>query len=172
MDDLTEDLLQILDTVIHDLRLGATSKRRIQLLVSAETTEQRWQTVVAAVRYLQAHSVPSTDPLSEQVVQALVGGAVAAPRPTRQGVPARPPGAGRDRKARELARLPKGLRVEYDGMGATVRGGALYLDDGQRFDSPSAAARHVTGQKSVNGWAAWRVVDDGRSLAAYYDQPR
>ncbi len=46
----------------------------------------------------------------------------------------------------------------------------IYLDDGQRFDSPSPAARHASGQESVNGWYAWKVVGDGRYLGDYYDQ--
>ena len=38
---------------------------------------------------------------------------------------------------------------------ATVTADGLIEIDGERFDSPSRAAKHVKGS-SVNGWAAWR----------------
>ena len=46
---------------------------------------------------------------------------------------------------------------------AVVEGGLLDLD-GHREETPSGAARHVTGG-SYNGWTAWSVVD-GEPLAA------
>lgn len=170
MDDLTPELQEILDRVIFDLRVGATSKRRIRNLVATHSEDQRFRTLAAAVQYLQAHNLPSTDPLSHEVVEALVKGAIGTQRQSREGIATRASGAGREQKGRDLARLPQGMRVEYDGMGAEVRSGHLYLDDGHRFDSPSPAACYVTGQKAVNGWFAWRVVGDGRYIGDYYDQ--
>ena len=39
-----------------------------------------------------------------------------------------------------------------------------FLSDGtERYESPSQAARLMTGQKAVNGWAFW-MTDEGRSI--------
>ena len=41
--------------------------------------------------------------------------------------------------------------------------GALQLEDGRRFDTPSGAARHLAGYE-VNGWRVWVRSRDGKSL--------
>lgn len=55
-------------------------------------------------------------------------------------------------------RFPAGteLRAAYKGQTylGRVEGGALVLS-GKRFDSPSAAAMSITGNKPVNGWRFW-----------------
>jgi hypothetical protein len=48
-------------------------------------------------------------------------------------------------------------------------GGALELEDGRIFDSPSGAARALAGYE-VNGWRNWARVSDGVRLASLRDQ--
>lgn len=47
--------------------------------------------------------------------------------------------------------------------------GALELEDGQIFESPSGAARALAGYE-VNGWRNWARVRDGVRLASLRDQ--
>lgn len=41
--------------------------------------------------------------------------------------------------------------------------GALHLEDGRSFDTPSGAARHLAGYE-VNGWRVWERARDQKSL--------
>jgi len=63
-------------------------------------------------------------------------------------------------------RFPVGtdFRANYKGQSHTARveGGALVLSNGQRFDSPSAAAVSITGS-AVNGWRFWECRLPGKS---------
>ncbi|HCZ14289.1 MAG TPA: hypothetical protein DHV85_06770 [Candidatus Accumulibacter sp.] len=63
-------------------------------------------------------------------------------------------------------RFPVGtdFRANYKGVNHTARaeGGALVLSNGQRFDSPSAAAVSITGS-AVNGWRFWECRLPGKS---------
>jgi hypothetical protein len=45
---------------------------------------------------------------------------------------------------------------------ARVEDGALVLN-GRRFDSPSAAAMSITGNKPVNGWTFWQCRPPGQA---------
>lgn len=62
-------------------------------------------------------------------------------------------------------RFPAGteLRAKYKGRTylASVENGALVLN-GERFDSPSAAAMSITG-KPVNGWTFWEGRPPGKT---------
>ncbi len=62
-------------------------------------------------------------------------------------------------------RFPVGtdFRANYKGEihTARVEGGALVLSNGQRFDSPSAAAVSITGS-AVNGWRFWECRVPGK----------
>lgn len=168
MKELDPQIREILDTVIYDLRFGGTSSRRLRRLVASETPASRADIAQAAITYLNKSKLAPDDPLVGAVVVAIVKGLVSAPpsnAPVQHAM-----SQGRDQKGRELRRLPQGLRVEYDGMVGEIHSGWLHLADGQRFETVSPAARHVTGQASVNGWVAWRVIDDGRQLGKYYDQ--
>lgn len=51
---------------------------------------------------------------------------------------------------------------------ADVEEGRIVLADGQTFDSPTAAARSVNGDVSVNGWRVWSR--DGRSIGDIVDR--
>ena len=42
--------------------------------------------------------------------------------------------------------------------------GVISTSDGVSHKSPSGAARHYY-QKPINGWAAWKVIRTGKSLA-------
>lgn len=82
-------------------------------------------------------------------------------------------GATRRSFGRSLTELPDG-KVTYRVRGqehvAEVREGQLILADGQAFTSPSAAARAVNGDVSVNGWKVW--TRDGRSIGEIVDRGR
>lgn len=167
MSQLDPDIRAILDTMIVERRLGSTSTKRIANLIAARPKSERWVERGAAVQYLLDREVNPDDPLTRSAVAALNSGVdapIRSARPT-QIISTRT----RSHKGRQLDRLPSGLKVAYDGAVAEIRMGQLRLADGQRFSSPTPAARHVTGQRSVNGWAAWTVLDDGRSLADFYD---
>lgn len=43
--------------------------------------------------------------------------------------------------------------------------GSLKTEDGKLHKSPSGAAKHLNGDKPVDGWMAWKVKDSGKSLA-------
>ncbi|TAK84824.1 MAG: DUF2924 domain-containing protein [Betaproteobacteria bacterium] len=63
-------------------------------------------------------------------------------------------------------RFPAGteFRAAYKGQThlARVEGGALLMG-GKRFDSPSAAAMAITGNKPVNGWRFWEARFPGQA---------
>lgn len=75
-----------------------------------------------------------------------------------------PPAAG-DWVAKGV-RFPAGteFRATYKGQThlARVEGGALVMG-GKRFDSPSAAAMAITGNKPVNGWRFWEARLPGQA---------
>jgi CBS domain-containing protein len=61
------------------------------------------------------------------------------------------------------------LRFKRPRMGKTHRGvvtaaGALSLEGGQEFRSPSRAAKVAADVSAVDGWHAWTVLSSGRSL--------
>lgn len=51
-----------------------------------------------------------------------------------------------------------------------IADGALELDDGRTFDTPSGAARALAGYE-VNGWRSWTRARDGVRLSSLRDQP-
>lgn len=62
------------------------------------------------------------------------------------------------------------LRKTYRGTDyeVVVRSGGRLEADGQVYDSPSQAARLMTGQKAVNGWAFW-TTDSGTPVGDLRD---
>lgn len=95
---------------------------------------------------------PSEEVTENDILRQLLG------LPSRKP-PAVPPGVPNpaDWIAKGV-RFPAGteFRAVYKGQTylARVEGGALMLS-GKRFDSPSAAAMSITGDKPVNGWTFW-----------------
>lgn len=88
-----------------------------------------------------------------------------------QAAPA--PGSARSRAVigRSLVQVPDGL-IEFRHRGVThhaaVEAHQIVLADGRRFDAPTAAARALNGDSSINGWRAW--VRDGRTIAEIVDE--
>ncbi len=91
--------------------------------------------------------------------------------------PPRGPRRGEDRASRKLAKLMREDLLAADeelvwerrnsGERHVARldaEGRLVLEDGHVADTPSAAARHLTGYE-VNGWRVWRRASDGAALA-------
>lgn len=53
---------------------------------------------------------------------------------------------------------------------ATVnQDGSITTADGTKHRTPSAAAKHLNGNKPVDGWLAWKVKSTGESLASLRD---
>ena len=71
-------------------------------------------------------------------------------------------------KGRNLADVPAGVQVRYQGRRAVVEPPELVLDDGRRFRFLNPAAVYVNGGIEVNGWDVWKV-DDGRSMAECHE---
>lgn len=43
--------------------------------------------------------------------------------------------------------------------------GAIVTEDGSAHKSPSGAARHLNGNKPIDGWNVWVVVASGKRLS-------
>ena len=43
--------------------------------------------------------------------------------------------------------------------------GAITTSDGKKHKTPSGAAKHLNGNKPVDGWLAWKLQSTGESLA-------
>jgi len=91
--------------------------------------------------------------------------------PTAGTTANRPERGGREGASRKLARMITEGLIEADeqlvwerrnnGEHHTARvaeDGRLHLEDGHVAESPSAAARHLTGYE-VNGWRVWKRAD-------------
>jgi hypothetical protein len=53
---------------------------------------------------------------------------------------------------------------------ATVnQDGSITTADGVKHKTPSGAAKHLNGNKPVDGWLAWKVRSSGVTLAALRD---
>ena len=53
---------------------------------------------------------------------------------------------------------------------ATVnQDGSITTTDGVKHKTPSGAAKHLNGNKPVDGWLAWKVKNTGDSLASLRD---
>ena len=58
-------------------------------------------------------------------------------------------------------------RVAKETHIATVNGdGSITTSDGVKHKSPSGAAKHLNGNKPVDGWLAWRIKKTGVSLSS------
>ena len=53
---------------------------------------------------------------------------------------------------------------------ATVnQDGSITTADGVKHKTPSGAAKHLNGNKPVDGWLAWKIKSTGYSLASLRD---
>ena len=53
---------------------------------------------------------------------------------------------------------------------ATVnQDGSITTADGVKHKTPSGAAKHLNGNKPVDGWLAWKIKSTGASLASLRD---
>lgn len=68
----------------------------------------------------------------------------------------------------ELADGPVSYRHKDVEHSATVESGRIILSDGQAFSSPTAAARALNGNVSVNGWRVWKR--NGRTIGDVVDR--
>ena len=46
-----------------------------------------------------------------------------------------------------------------------LKDGLLETSDGAKHKTPSGAAKHLNGDKPIDGWLAWKVQKSGLSLA-------
>lgn len=51
-----------------------------------------------------------------------------------------------------------------------MQGGLIQTRDGVLHRSPSGAAKHLNGNKPVDGWIAWKSTKQGKSLAELRSQ--
>jgi len=102
---------------------------------------------------------PSEEVTENDVLRELLG------LPARHQSTAPDAGAAASDWVTKGVRFPAGteFRASYKGQIylARVEGGALVLD-GERYDSPSAAAMSITGSP-VNGWTFWECRLPGRA---------
>ena len=47
--------------------------------------------------------------------------------------------------------------------------GSITTADGVKHKTPSGAAKHLNGNKPVDGWLAWKLKSTGNSLASLRD---
>ncbi len=58
-------------------------------------------------------------------------------------------------------------RVAKETHLATVnQDGSITTTDGIKHKTPSGAAKHLNGNKPVDGWLAWKIKSTGNSLAS------
>lgn len=58
-------------------------------------------------------------------------------------------------------------RVAKETHLATVnQDGSITTADGIKHKTPSGAAKHLNGNKPVDGWLAWKVKQSGKSLGS------
>ncbi len=159
---LVEQIVMLLDQALDrgEPSLPRWARLRIvRMLRELDTDEQRRAAVV------EVTSVRRTALFSPDLGRALEASLEPPPvRTTTQHSAA----GGRDFKGRRLSDVPRGIRVTYQGVSATIRPPGIVLDDGQEFETPTPAAEYVNGGTPVNGWQVW-VVTDGRSLGECFD---
>jgi hypothetical protein len=64
-------------------------------------------------------------------------------------------------------------RVLKDSHEAVINAdGTLSTSDGKKHRTPSGAAKHLNGNKPVDGWIAWKHQKSGKKLAELRDQIR
>jgi hypothetical protein len=51
-------------------------------------------------------------------------------------------------------------------MATVNRDGSITTSDGVKHKSPSGAAKHLNGNKPVDGWLAWKIKKTGVSLSS------
>jgi hypothetical protein len=156
------------------------SKVTVLLREQVDTQAAREQVVAEA-------STTFAKRYAAQLQSALERAAAVAPQPTAPPAIARPepaapraprapkPATGGGRRLvtrhldpRQLSSVPTGLRVTYQGVGATIEPPGMVLDDGKSFDNPTPAAMWVNRGEHVNGWSVWKL-SDGRSLLECWD---
>ncbi len=57
-------------------------------------------------------------------------------------------------------------RTQQQEFVAVIGGdGGITTSDGKKHKTPSGAAKHLNGNKPVDGWIAWKLQSTGESLA-------
>ncbi len=62
----------------------------------------------------------------------------------------------------ELVWQRRGIGVQH--RAKVIAGGKIQTADGLVHKTPSGAAKHLNGNKPVDGWIAWKVPAKGQSL--------
>ncbi len=63
----------------------------------------------------------------------------------------------------ELIWIRRSLGVQH--VARIVSEGLIQTTDGHLHKTPSGAAKHLNGNKPVDGWIAWKSKKEGKSLA-------
>ena len=62
-------------------------------------------------------------------------------------------------------------RVQGTSHTATIKSdGTIETSDGKIHKTPSGAAKHLNGNKPVDGWLAWKLKSTGETLSAVRDK--
>jgi hypothetical protein len=145
-----------------------TQAERAKLIAqAADTFGKRYAAQLTAALERAAADAPAPPP-PPPAIPAPTAARAARPTPPKAKVVGRGVTTRIDEEAKQLARVPEGLRVFYLGHGATIEPPGIVLDDGPAFDSPTPAAMRVNRGEHVNGWSVWKVAD-GRSLQQCWD---
>ena len=62
-------------------------------------------------------------------------------------------------------------RTQGTSYTATIKSdGTIETSDGKIHKTPSGAAKHLNGNKPVDGWLAWKLKSTGETLSAVRDK--
>ena len=157
-------------TVLLREQLSSQDERAAVIAEASSSFGKRYAAQLTAALERAAADAPAPPPLPVIPPKA-------APTPRASAAPRAPraPASGRrlttrvvDAAARQLSRVPEGLIVFYQGVGATIEPPGIVLEDGKSFDAPTPAAMWVNRGEHVNGWSVWKFAD-GRSLLDCWD---
>jgi len=71
--------------------------------------------------------------------------------------------SGKLKEGQELVWNRPSLKIQH--RARVIPGGKIQTSDGISHKTPSGAAKHLNGNKPVDGWLAWKTLENGKSLA-------
>lgn len=165
------------DVVLERNELGDTTANRLRRAIGELVGEGDDGRAVVVGEYRRVAAAVQDGRLAPEVFERITGLLMAGwANPNVKEPPVRRAGSSRPTtrtsKNRDLAYVPDGTVVVYDGVHATIRGGRITVEGGRgTYDKVTPAAKAVVEQEAINGWRAWRLLD-GRFLGDAYDEGR
>jgi hypothetical protein len=158
-------------TVLLREQLATQAEREQVVAEASQSFGRRYadQLQTALTRAAADAPQPTPPPVIESTAARTRASTPAAPRaPKRPSSPSGRRVVTRHVDVRQLSRVPEGLIVFYQGVGATIEPPGMVIEDGKAFDAPTPAAMWVNRGEPVNGWSVWKFAD-GRSLQECWD---